>query len=68
MATRTLKKKAEPAPATEWGYARCPHCGLRYPYAIGSGYCPETCGSYECERRRLHPGLARYQRNSCQNN
>ena len=60
MTTQTLKKKAVVALVTEWAYARCPYCGLRYPYVAKSCYRPKTCGSYECERRHLHPELPRH--------
>lgn len=40
----------------EWEYARCPICGLDYPYVKGS-YKPKTCGNFDCVHKFLHPEI-----------
>lgn len=41
-----------------WVEARCPICGLPYPYIQG-GYKPATCNNFDCVQKYLHPELRR---------
>lgn len=53
--TNTLERTSLANDSPEWSYARCPYCGVRYPYANDSRYKPQTCISYDCLKRYLHP-------------
>ena len=54
----TRKHNGRPTNQITWLEARCPICGLLYPY-IEDGYKPATCSNFECVQKYLHPELRR---------